>query len=229
MTTRVAEVSIRTCMHCGKIFHLVNNTRGRFCSRGCYKEYRKTNASIYHKAQRITLTCDTCGKSFERLASQVGRGKSTHNYCCQSCAGKAGSISRGLRKPSVTVVCQHCGKEFLAAASRAERRKYCSRECFNRNKRQTMAYEGNPNYRHGRNQSSARYVARAHYAQACIVCGFDVVVQVHHIVPKAQGGQNDPANLAVLCPNHHAMVEQSLLSQGELFAYARAARITLQE
>jgi predicted restriction endonuclease len=96
-------------------------------------------------------------------------------------------------------------------------------------KRTSLTFKDNPNYRHGRNQSSARTSAKIWYPQACIVCGFDVVVEIHHILPKAEGGDNDPANLAVLCPNHHAMAELSLLSRDELFEYARAARIPLQE
>jgi predicted HNH restriction endonuclease len=50
----------------------------------------------------------------------------------------------------------------------------------------------------------------------CIVCGFDTAVVVHHIIPKADNGTNDPENLAVLCPNHHAMVHKNMISSEEL-------------
>ena len=40
----------------------------------------------------------------------------------------------------------------------------------------------------------------------CQICGFDDVVEIHHIQPASKGGNEDLSNLAVLCPNHHRMV-----------------------
>jgi 5-methylcytosine-specific restriction endonuclease McrA len=42
-------------------------------------------------------------------------------------------------------------------------------------------------------------------------CGFDSVVEIHHIIPRSIGGTDEPANLILLCPNHHAMADRGML------------------
>lgn len=46
---------------------------------------------------------------------------------------------------------------------------------------------------------------------ACEVCGFNDVVEVHHLLSKKVGGTDNPSNLIVLCPNHHSMLHAQLL------------------
>jgi predicted restriction endonuclease len=56
----------------------------------------------------------------------------------------------------------------------------------------------------------------------CKICGFDVLVEVHHIKPRRRnggGGTNDLSNLITLCPNHHAMADRELISNEELKRY----------
>lgn len=36
----------------------------------------------------------------------------------------------------------------------------------------------------------------------CVVCGH-LITEQHHLIPRAYGGSDDPANLVALCPNHH--------------------------
>lgn len=38
----------------------------------------------------------------------------------------------------------------------------------------------------------------------CEVCGYSGPLNVHHKVPRSEGGTDDLGNLAVLCPTHHA-------------------------
>jgi hypothetical protein len=45
----------------------------------------------------------------------------------------------------------------------------------------------------------------------CEVCGFDDVIEVHHIVPIKEGGDESPSNLLILCPNHHSLIHAGLL------------------
>jgi|SRR3989344_8957514 len=40
----------------------------------------------------------------------------------------------------------------------------------------------------------------------CMYCGFDTVIDIHHIVPYSKSKDNSIGNLAVLCPNHHKMI-----------------------
>jgi hypothetical protein len=50
-------------------------------------------------------------------------------------------------------------------------------------------------------------------AAKCTECGEkDIrILQVHHIRPFAEGGTNEPTNLAVLCPNCHQRAEKGLI------------------
>lgn len=49
------------------------------------------------------------------------------------------------------------------------------------------------------------------YIAACQVCGFDDIVAVHHVTPRKNGGSDEPENLLILCPNHHAMLHMGNL------------------
>ena len=50
-------------------------------------------------------------------------------------------------------------------------------------------------------------------AGKCTECGEEDIriLQVHHIKPFTDGGSNEPANLAVLCPNCHQRAEKGLI------------------
>ena len=43
----------------------------------------------------------------------------------------------------------------------------------------------------------------------CLICGFDKLIDVHHLVAKSKGGSHAPSNLIVLCPNHHKMTHHA--------------------
>jgi hypothetical protein len=67
-------------------------------------------------------------------------------------------------------------------------------------------------------RSSPKPMALQRDGARCRLCGFDVVVHVHHIVHKARGGNNSLGNLITLCPNHHAMAHRGLIATEELYA-----------
>ncbi len=50
------------------------------------------------------------------------------------------------------------------------------------------------------------------YKGKCAVCSFDEVVEIHHIIPRRLGGDDDPDNLILLCPNHHSLADKGMLS-----------------
>ena len=49
------------------------------------------------------------------------------------------------------------------------------------------------------------------YGGRCAACGFDEVIEVHHIIPKHLGGTDDQDNLIILCPNHHSLADRGML------------------
>ena len=215
---------VKICKNCNKEFEHINNTRGVFCSKHCYWEYRKTPQSEYRKVKYVTLICATCGKHFERREQEQKRKENKRAFCSLVCSGIGTKTREKAKKgKSVTLICKGCNNEFSVKASLANRRLYCSKQCHNNHKKLSLLGENNPNYKHGTNQGAAKNVAKLFYRQQCILCGFDVVVEVHHIIPKSNGGTNDAYNLAILCPNHHAMAGRNLISPDELFKAAQNA------
>jgi len=49
------------------------------------------------------------------------------------------------------------------------------------------------------------------YEPKCLVCGFDDVIEIHHIISPKYGGKETSDNLLILCPNHHSMLHGGLL------------------
>lgn len=58
--------------------------------------------------------------------------------------------------------------------------------------------------------------------QQCEWCGSHVdQPEVHHIVPRSEGGPNEPSNLIVLCPNDHRKADSGAISRAKLKAKVR--------
>lgn len=68
---------------------------------------------------------------------------------------------------------------------------------------------------------SGKMAARVRDGGACVLCGFNHVTAVHHIIPRKEGGRNDVENLVTLCPNHHYMVHANLIPVSDLVAHAK--------
>lgn len=209
-----AKIKTAICKNCGKEFP---QTRKQiYCSNECYWQYRNNNPDAYLREQRVTLICDNCGKEFQRRIHEV---RSAKVYCSKKCAGTiTGYHPKRDRKdwhPSITKKCEYCGKEFITKGRRYNQR-FCSRDCFNKHRSEHGWGDNNPNYRHGQNAVVARDTATRHFPMKCIICGFDAIVTIHHIIPKAEGGDNTPSNLAVLCPNHHWLADRNLIPKEEL-------------
>jgi len=50
------------------------------------------------------------------------------------------------------------------------------------------------------------------YKEACIYCGYDRVIEMHHIKLKSKGGSNSKDNLMPLCPNCHKLLHKGIIS-----------------
>jgi endogenous inhibitor of DNA gyrase (YacG/DUF329 family) len=204
----------KACKHCRKEFHLTSNTRGQFCSKRCYHDFRQANPGYYRKTEHVHLTCAICGKEFTRRQCEI---KSENTYCSPACAGKRkrGPISaRNYNK--ITKPCEECGRDFTMSHRDGLKRRFCSKSCEQAYRSKYMRGENNPNYRHGKNRVAAKWTALRWYPASCALCGFGVAIQIHHIRPIATDGTNEVGNLIVLCPNHHAMAELKMFTDEEL-------------
>ncbi|HEC89148.1 MAG TPA: HNH endonuclease, partial [Thermoplasmatales archaeon] len=47
-------------------------------------------------------------------------------------------------------------------------------------------------------------------------CKREENLEVHHIIPRSQGGRNTYDNLIVLCPTHHAMADKGGIPRSRL-------------
>ena len=53
------------------------------------------------------------------------------------------------------------------------------------------------------------------FGHKCKICGYDKIVEAHHIVPTSEGGSTSLKNGILLCPNCHAEVHAELLDLTE--------------
>lgn len=77
-------------------------------------------------------------------------------------------------------------------------RYFCCKSCANS--------EGGKAYsklREEKNELNYRTIAEKYHKKECVVCGFNKIVEVHHINESHK--DNSPNNLIWLCPNHHQM------------------------
>jgi hypothetical protein len=52
---------------------------------------------------------------------------------------------------------------------------------------------------------------------SCCICGWNEhLVDIHHIVPRSDGGLDSHSNLSPLCPNHHRLAGVGKLAVGQL-------------
>jgi hypothetical protein len=65
-----------------------------------------------------------------------------------------------------------------------------------------------------------RGAIRERDGNCCRICGAPGYLEVHHIVPVAQGGTNEAINLIALCQDHHRAVHRGEFTQEELSRYA---------
>jgi len=54
-----------------------------------------------------------------------------------------------------------------------------------------------------------------HFGHKCRICGYDKIVEAHHIIPTSEGGSTSLKNGILLCPNCHAEVHAELLDLTE--------------
>lgn len=121
------------------------------------------------------------------------------------------------RRQRVIVACANCRIPVVTSPALAMRsfRKYCSAACASVGKRAKF-FETRP-------QHWKRY-ARSVYGDQCVICGFNAVTDVHHVVPRAAGGGNEIENLVVVCPNHHRMAHAGMITARQLIRAAARRR-----
>lgn len=73
-----------------------------------------------------------------------------------------------------------------------------------RNSSQAQKGRLNHQYKDGCNTNRERAIKRD--LNQCVICGFDRILNVHHIKERYKKGTDNLDNLITLCPNCHALV-----------------------
>lgn len=219
---------------------------GQFCSWECYASHRwgrpikklshkicpichttfkpKRQGQVYcsvqcaHRAHyhRVTVQCDWCGRTFERVVSQVS--KYTHHFCsveCKRAYWAQHHVPRGEAHPRwnggpIIKACAYCGRLFHTYPSVDA--KFCSRRCM------ALARQGPgaPNWRGGVSfepyppefNSALKRRIRERDGYRCQLCGITEAelgqrLHIHHI--DYDKTNCNPSNLISLCPRCHSL------------------------
>lgn len=138
--------------------------------------------------------CKECGKELT---------KGQRVFCCQSCAAKYNNRSRATTTKGKTknATCIRCGQEFLASIHVNKCKCICP-ECKKHNR---------PHYK--TNITTLQDLSKRTFVKilkrmnvGCSICGWnESTCDIHHIIPKKEGGSDNFDNLIVVCPNCHRL------------------------
>lgn len=160
---------------------------------------------------KINKTCKNCNESFLADERELKRGNAV--FCSISC-GTSWRNNNVAAFISILCICKNCGNSFTSTNNRA---KYCSDSCKQKNYRLKK--------RSG-NMFDIR-LEKEIKKYPCEICGWDLSTRdSHHITPVSVGGKSTIDNLISVCPNHHRMIHNNLLSQDYLNKIVKSRTIS---
>lgn len=217
-----------TCPVCQIEFpHRLKGVGGKrtYCSRNCYK---KQQAAAWNNR-----TCIECQQVFQVRLSAMKK-PNGGNFCSPSCAGRAKGRKSAMTPRERLVVkpikrCEYCQQDFKCKdRNQAKTRRFCSQRCAAKYRFARADMNQSPVGKPERSRSGGYQKALRWFSLKCMICGWDISVDVHHVIPIAEGGTHALCNLAVLCPNHHRMAHLGLIDREELLGLVQRAIKALQ-
>lgn len=180
------------------------------------------------------VVCRNCGKEFIR--DEKHKGFKYCSFECQqdfsSKMSKALYENKKKKNPPKIAKCIICGKEFKTDPQHNSTAKYCSKECRARGQRKTNTeseeeVENLVRYlitKMNRASSLDAYTPIYHTESLnptdaqktmisrrdknkCRICNSRSSLEIHHIVKRRDGGNNDLDNLITLCSKCHRHIE----------------------
>lgn len=199
---------------------------------GCGFESTEKGVKLHHAKSHgeslnyITLDCDWCGKSFERVRTEYER--YDNHFCSNDCRYEWTEAENGHWDDShyVTRECDWCETQFERIKSWDElnERSFCGYDCANQWMNANWQGEDAPQweggYRHnqfrGRDWTERRQQVLERDDYECQSCGMDDAdhieevgcsLDIHHIVPQREFDDPENAhaldNLVALCKSCH--------------------------
>lgn len=146
--------------------------------------------------------CAVCKKTF-----LVVRPSAIGKYCSITCR------NIGITKKEIHS-CDYCGKEIIGRPSRFKRAEikhiFCSQMCSAHWRSNNPMGKRISNYNNFGKKRREKL-----YGKFCVICGFDRCVEYAHIISVKRGGTIHPDNIVCLCPNHHTLYDNDLLTDEE--------------
>lgn len=133
--------------------------------------------------------------------------------------------------------CAVCG-EIIPDTRTSNNLKYCGPKCA----REAEAQQNIG--RIAKRATKINRIARSAYIAyecKCALCGWQATdklishngnyqyahgCELHHITPIRAGGEEDPGNIILLCPNHHKQADLGIISPDHLRKYTKNFKIT---
>lgn len=181
--------------------------RRRYGPDGQVYEYISGHNDNYRDTRRALVPCAVCGTRFKAPSTRS-------KLCGTACRTVWLTLNPPNERKRTPVPCAACGTMVYRSPSQLKAKgsaPACSKRCRSLIVANKLSGP----------RSEPKRLAMQRDGAHCRLCGFDVVVHVHHIVHKAHGGDNSQGNLITLCPNHHAMAHRGFVTAEELYAVLR--------
>jgi hypothetical protein len=174
------------------------------------------------RSSRVEIECAHCGDLHEEWRYRVE--KNGRSFCSPQCKSEAQQTGEHIE-------CSWCGSEVYKPDCHISEmgdysidNHFCDKTCETQWKRANWTRQDHPSWEGGKGgidavrhalshkswQSKARE-ARKRAGNVCENCGAEAQgrdLDVHHIVPVAAGGTNEPWNLMALCIACHRRAEE---------------------
>ena len=152
--------------------------------------------------------CEHCGKV---MTEKYGSGR----FCCRACANsrslseaKKQKIANTLKnKGTHNVICENCGNLFT---TKDYSRKQCY-ICLPKTIKHNSTGKDPKTILELSSRTISKILLRLNLP--CTCCNFyvsGIVLDLHHITPKASGGSDDASNLTYICPNCHRIAHTDI-------------------
>lgn len=176
-------------------------------------QHKGSNNGNYRGGKR-KYSCPVCLKEFYDWPAQhaVTCG---NDKCYRTWQGLI-TTARGQNKKPIN--CDYCAAEIRLYPSQINQFNYCNRDCMMRGGRHVLGGSRHAHWKGGREKWWMEQ-AKIRDSYSCVICGFNLAVDVHHITPRHKGGMNEFSNLITLCPNHHKLADLGIISIEHLRNY----------
>lgn len=153
----------------------------------CYNKYIDDVKKLKENEKEERKKCNVCGKEKESGL----RGK------CKKCREDSKNINKK--------VCCYCKSNYIGALcdnNNCVAIDYCKKDALFRG-----AYLNA--------QERGRSIKAQIIGVRCELCGYDKILQYHHVIFRENGGSDNLSNIIALCPNHHMEVHHCGLDISE--------------